>query len=315
MGNQIIWLTGASGFIGRCVAAELRTQGHRVFCFSNAGIGDRPAETAGDERHPLDFLDAAQIQSQVRQFGLPDVFIHLAWGDMAQPETNRHLEENVKAGQTLIDTLYDAGLKKFIFIGSMTEYGGRLGALQEDMPPEGRLTNYALGKIKVTEHGYARAAELKRIFLHIRPFFVFGAGQRKGSLINDLHEAFQAGREVQLGPCEHYRDFIHVSDVAQGVRRLLPVEASTTVNLGSGSVIQVKEYVKMFWAQFGGDPATLKFGARPMRANEPEQPQSYADLTRLKQLTGWTPSLNLKQGIARTVADLQLASPAGAKVS
>jgi nucleoside-diphosphate-sugar epimerase len=303
MGNQVIWLTGSSGFIGRCVAAELRNHGHTVLCFSNAGIGDRASETT-DERYPLDFLDAAQIQSQVRKFSLPDAFIHLAWADMAQPETNRHLEENVKAGQTLIETLYGAGLKKFVFIGSMNEYGARVGALQEDMPPEGRLTNYAVGKIKVSQYGNARAAASNRVFLHLRPFYVFGAGQRKGSLINDLHEAFQAGREVQLGPGEHYRDFIHVSDVAQGIRRLLPVETSTTVNIGSGKVIQVKEYVKMFWAQFGGDPATLKFGARPMRANEPEQPQSYADLVRLKQLTGWTPSLTLEQGIARTVADL-----------
>jgi nucleoside-diphosphate-sugar epimerase len=314
MGNQVIWLTGSSGFIGRCVVAELREHGHTVLCFSNAGIGDRASE-AKDERHPLDFLSAPHIQSQIRQFGLPDAFIHLAWADMAQPETNRHLEENVKAGQTLIDTLYEAGLKKFVFIGSMNEYGARVGALQEDMPPEGRLTNYARGKIKVTQHGYARAAVFKRVFLHIRPFYVFGAGQRKGSLINDLHEAFQSGRDVQLGPCEHYRDFIHVSDVAQGIRRLLPIETSTTVNLGSGRVIQVKEYVRLFWAQLGGDPAKLRFGARPMRANEPAQPQSYADLTRLKQLTSWTPALTLEQGIARTVEDLRRTSPPGHKPS
>jgi nucleoside-diphosphate-sugar epimerase len=304
MGNSTIWLTGSSGFIGRCVAAELRAHGHTVLCFSNAGIGDRAAEKS-DARHPLDFLDAQNIQEQVRRFGLPAAFIHLAWGDMAAPETERHLNENVRAGQTLIDTLYEAGLQKFVFVGSMTEYGGRVGALQEDMPPEGRMTNYALGKIKVAQHGFARAAGLKKVFLHVRPFFVFGAGQRKGSLINDLHEAIEAKREVSLGPCEHYRDFIHVTDVAQGIRRLLAVENSATVNLGSGRVIQVKEYVKMFWAQFGGDPATLKFGAKPMRANEPEQPKSFADLTRLKQLTGWTPSLTLDQGIARTVADLR----------
>ena len=304
MGTQTIWLTGSSGFIGRCVAAELRAHGHTVLCFSNAGIGDRATESQGD-RHPLNFLDAKNIREQVTRFGVPDAFIHLAWGDMASPETEKHIDENVRAGTTLIDTLYEAGLKKFVFIGSMTEYGGRVGALQEDMPPEGRMTNYALGKIKVTEHGYARAAALNRVFLHIRPFFVFGAGQRKGSLINDLFEATQAGREVSLGPCEHFRDFIHVSDVAQGIRRMLPVEKSATVNLGSGSVIQVKEYVKIFWAQLGGNPATLKFGARPMRANEPEQPKSYADLTRLKQLTGWTPSLTLEQGIAKTVQDLK----------
>jgi nucleoside-diphosphate-sugar epimerase len=307
MGNSTIWLTGSSGFIGRCVAAELRANGHKVLCFSNAGLGDRAAEAKGD-RLPLDFLDAKSISEQVTRFGVPDAFIHLAWADMAAPETERHLTENVQACRTLMDTLYEAGLKKFVFIGSMNEYGARVGALQEDLPPEGRLTNYAIGKIKATEYGYVRAGELGRVFLHVRPFYVFGAGQRKGSLINDLHEAIQAGREVSLGPCEHFRDFIHVSDVAQGIRRLLPLEKSTTVNLGSGRVIQVKEYVKMFWAQFGGDPATLKFGARPMRANEPEQPKSYADLTRLKQLTGWTPSLTLEQGIAKTVEDLKSTS-------
>ena len=70
-------------------------------------------------------------------------------------------------------------------------------------------------------------------------------------------------------------------------------------------MIQVRDFVLLLWKALGGDNRKLKFGVRKVGWDEPEQPRSYADLTRLKQLTGWAPSLTLEQGVTRTVEDLR----------
>ena len=203
-----------------------------------------------------------------------------------------------------INTVFECGVEKFLFIGSMNEYGGRTGALSETMKPEGRLTNYAKGKIKVAEYGLQRAKELNKIFIHVRPFYVFGPGQRSGSLINDVYHSFRNGYSPAIGPCEQYRDYIHVFDVVKGILLASKLADSITVNLGSGKYIQVREFVSMFWNCLGGDKNKLKFGSRSMRPGEPEQPKSFADLTRLKEVTGWSPDLSLEDGIKITIEKL-----------
>jgi len=198
-------------------------------------------------------------------------------------------------------------LKTFLFVGSMNEYGGRVGSLSEDMEPQGRLTNYAKGKIEVAKFGFRSAREHGATFLHARTFYVYGQGQRQGSLINDLYAAYRDGTEVSLSPCEHYRDYIHVADVAEGLHLLKDLDKSATVNLGSGTAVKVRDFVMLLWNALGGDVTKLRFGARQLRQDEPEQPKSYADLRLLKSLTNWSPALSLEEGIQLTAKELKAA--------
>lgn len=303
MNKNVIWLTGSRGFIGQHLLEELRSQSLEVKCFSNKQIEHVGSVASSCEF--LDYLDKNQIKSQVELFGLPDVFIHLGWGAMTEPESGEHLDNNVKAGKILINTLFELGLSKFMFIGSMNEYGARTGSLSEDMEAQGRLTSYAMGKSQVTQFGLQCAKLHKRIFISARVFYVYGPGQRKGSLINQLFNSFKNESEVNLGPCEHYRDYIHVYDVAEGIRRLIEIDKTTIVNLGSGSVIKLKDFVILFWKTLSGDEERLKFGAQPMRQGEPEQPESFCNLERLKKLTNWMPSLSLEEGINITIKKLR----------
>ena len=284
--SRKIWLTGSRGFVGRVVADAFRQTGGQLLGCTNQPVPEASAGTVQNSFVQVNYLDAEDIKDKIRRFGLPDLFIHSAWAAMDKPESPLHLDENVRAGKILIETLFREGLKTFLFVGSMNEYGARTGALSENQEPEGRLTNYAKAKREVAAIGFEAAKKFGKTFLHARTFYVYGAGQRAGSLINDLFEASLTGAEVNLSPCEHFRDYIHVSEVAEGLRRLSTLQDSVTVNLGSGTVVQVKDFVLLLWRALGGDPGKLKFGARKMGWDEPEQPKSFADLERLKQLTG-----------------------------
>ena len=237
---------------------------------------------------------------------MPDILIHLGWGDVAHPEYPIHLTEGVQSGRNLIETLFKLGLKKFITTGSISQYGGRVGLLSEDMEPGARLTNYAKAKTEVERLGLEAAQTYGKTFLCVRIPWAFGAGQRQGSLINDLFQAYLKGTSVSLSPCEHYRDYIHIIDVVEGLRRISAVDESTIINLGSGKCVQVKDFVLSLWKNLRGNNDKLKFGMRTLSPNEPDQPKSYFDLTRLTRLTQWQPALSLEEGIIKTIEDLKL---------
>lgn len=291
------WLTGSGGFIGRHVLQALRGRGDRTVCLTN-NPGNKSALAC-------DYQDRAGLRSLLDAHGVPDAFIHLGWGAMEDPGADEHLTRNVADAKGLVDALFDAGVRTFVFAGSINEYGAREGLLVEDQPAVGRMTNYALGKAAVTAHGLEQAARRGRTFVSARVCYTYGAGQRAGSLINKLFNCQRDGIAPELGPCEHYRDYIHVTDVASGLARCCDVTETGVLNLGGGRCWQVREFVTLLWRELGGAPERLRIGAHAMRAGEPEQPRSFVSLERLRRLTGWQPELTLEEGIRLTVKMLR----------
>lgn len=302
MAKQSIWMTGAGGFIGREAVRACVGTGAEILCLTPAAVNPSAGPEADRPRRiQVDFLNSNDIRGVVQQHGLPDCFLHLGWGAMTDPMSSEHLGANVAASRQLIDTLYAAGLKKIVFVGTCNEYGAREGLLSEDQLPVGRLTCYAQAKAAVAAYGLVQARARARTFLAVRLFYVYGPSQRAGSLINKLYRCFRDGVAPELGPCEHYRDYLHVRDVAEGLCRLSATEETAVVNLGSGRAVRMKDFVIQFWHALGGSPERLRFGAQPMRAGEPDQPHSYADLETLLRLTGWTPGITLAEGIELTI--------------
>lgn len=292
-----IWISGSRGFVGMHLVSELAPF-YNLLCISNKKDIDN------QDAHLIfvDFQNENSIRDTITKYGVPDIFIHLGWGDVPNPHSEMHLKENVSQSKNLITELYKAGLDKFIFVGSMNEYGNRTGSLSEEMDPIGWLTNYTKGKIEVASFGFQKAKEMNKKFIHIRLFYTYGP--LGGSLTQDLYRAYKNKTIVSLGHCEHYRDYTHVSDIVKGIKLLCDVDESITVNLGSGKAIHLKEFVSIFWNMLGGKSEMLHFGEKIMGQEQP-QPYCYANLDKLQKLTGgWKPSTSLEDGIRLTIKGL-----------
>ena len=108
-------------------------------------------------------------------------------------------------------------------------------------------------------------------------------------------------------PCfEHYRDYIHISDAVEGLKRLTFVNESGVVNLAGGKAIQLKQFVKLFWKELGANPNRLLFRGHEQPLYEQSQPKAYSDQTKIKSLTGWAPNLSISDGIRLTVEQLRI---------
>lgn len=298
-----IWITGSRGFIGIHLVPVLKDMCSELKCISNSTTKNSTS------RHDyeiinIDFLNIESINKAIKMYGKPDLFIHLGWGSMTNPHAEEHLTSNVLASKNLISTLFDNGLNKFVFIGSMNEYGDRIGRLSEDVSSTGFLTNYAKGKSRVASYGFEKAYQTKKQFIHIRLFYTYGPVSGKGSLIQTLYLGGRKNLDTHLGACEHYRDYIHVSEVVKGIQLISGIQDSVTVNLGSGKSIKVKDFALLFWKLLDANPEKLHFGSKERHANEQAQPNSFADLNRLENITGWMPSLSIEDGIKSTIKSL-----------
>ena len=218
---------------------------------------------------------------------------------------DNHITSNVTNSKNIINEFYDAGCEKIISMGSGSEYGDKVGLLKETDENLKIENNYVRGKRLVSNHGIETSLKLNRKFIHIRLFYTYGSGQSKDSLINQLFNKSRNGEEMNLSPCMHYRDYIHISEVTEGINKLLNVEESGIINLGSGSFIQLKEFVKKFWTKLGSDVNQLNFGAHVQPEFEQTQTKSYADLEKIQMLTGWKPNLSIDQGIDLTIKGLR----------
>jgi nucleoside-diphosphate-sugar epimerase len=297
--GSVVWLTGASGFIGRRLRRFLESRTKIVPI-----TVDPSATQASDGRIFLDLDNSDSVRRLIGKIGAPESFLHLGWGGMTTPNADIHLDKNIEVGRLLIRRLYDAGLQRFILVGSVDEYGDNTGLLREETPPLGLLTRYAEGKRILCKLAFEEAERFGRAFIHVRLTNTYGPGQRSVSLLNKLYALRLGDAPVDLGPCDNFRDYIYVDEAAEGLARLSAVDTSAIVNLGGGQPVLLRDFVLAFWRHLGADSARINFGTLPRRPDEPTQPKAWVELTRLEALTGWKPALSLDQGLQHTIAEL-----------
>ena len=296
--EQLIWLSGSRGYVGSYLCHYLKDLNYSVKAITNTGSGN-------NEIIYVDYSKPEEIYKALDKYGTPETFIHLGWGNVYDVHNKCHITENIKNTVNLINVLYEKGLKRFISVGSVSEYGDRAGALKETDVPLGFLNNYVKGKIATSEYGLKAKKKSNQIFIHIRLFYTYGAGQTHNSLINQLYKAYVSGDDINLSPCDQFRDYIHISQAIKGVEKILHLEKSGIINLSGGRMIQLKEFVQIFWKELSANPDKLIFGAHERPSFEQNQPKAYADLTNLKSFTNWSPSLSIKDGIRQTINELQ----------
>lgn len=285
-----ILITGAAGFLGARVAAELRAYGHAVTGTSRSGRRDLVTMDPGDRDR------VAQVLAEHR----PDAIVHLGWHAVhptyaTAPENTACLAE----GMQLVALAADHGCRRFVGAGSCMEYDWSFPRLDEHTTPTRPSTLYGECKRALGVDGEALARSRGMSFAWLRYGFVFGEGEAPTRLMASAIDAFAAGRDVPCTTGTAVRDFIHVGEAASATRAIVESAIDGAVNVGSGELTSVRAMVEAAAAAFGG-PGQPRFGALPDRAGEP--PVLELALDRLHREVGWRPGGSVRDGIARMVS-------------
>lgn len=288
-----ILVTGSTGYIGRHLLPLL--QDHEVLCLSRVA---RPPEGCPGVRMACGDLNAPEsYYSKLVQFS-PQCCVHLAWEGLPDYSFGRCLG-NLIAGCRLFENLERVGCSTVVAAGTCWEYGGLNGAVAEDRCGSD-VNLVASFKRALHSIGQAMFSKAGIRFVWARPFFIYGAGQRPGSLIPSCYRSFKNGNRPEIANPSAINDFIHVADVADAIRAFIQCEDVRGVyNIGSGEPAPVWQVVNRVAAQLE---------LPPIYSDMPASGTGFwADIGKAQSL-GWRPQRSLSAGIAETVEALELES-------
>jgi nucleoside-diphosphate-sugar epimerase len=215
-------------------------------------------------------------------------------------QVNRDLIESIcKAVAEVKDVRWPG--QDLIHAGSALEYGAIDGNLSEDSVPKPTCF-YGRSKLAGTLK-LARCSESFRLkTLTARLFTVYGPGEHAARLLPSLIEARRRDDGLEMTSGEQKRDFTYVEDVAEGLLRLGLAAANPgeVVNLATGRLTSVRAFAESAATVLGLDPTRLEFGKLPIRGEEMKH--SDVSIKRLRQLTGWTPTTAISEGIEKTLS-------------
>ena len=126
-------VTGATGFIGRHVLAELDTK----LVESIALVRPSKSNALGHLRAPFVQFDLHNAPHNAYDLlGRPDVLIHLAWSGLSNVNSLHHFEQEFPAQYRFLKNLIESGLRTLVVAGSCFEYGMLTGSLSENIDPQ-----------------------------------------------------------------------------------------------------------------------------------------------------------------------------------
>lgn len=289
-----VFVTGATGFIGREALPLLAKRGYDVHAVSHVAPRER---SLGVHWHRLDLLDCAAVERHLARIR-PSLLLHLAWNTRRSDHT-RGAENLAWVGSslTLVDRFRACGGKRAVFSGTYAEYGHRNSACDE-RDAVAPVSLYAVCKSALHQIVAAYAATTGLSYAWARIFTAYGPGDAPYRLIPYAVSSLVEGREAECGEGLVVRDFIFVKDVASALVRLLDCDIDGPVNVGTGRGHSVSDVLKEIAGQIGR-PELLRIGKRTQRADEPEAvvcvPGRLWD-------AGWHPSTELAAGLRETIA-------------
>jgi nucleoside-diphosphate-sugar epimerase len=284
-------VTGAAGFVGSAVVSHLLERDEPVLA-----IDRRPVVRPGVAAVRADLCDGdPTVQAALRE---AESVIHLAGcpgvRDRAPDLERRRRRDNVEAIRALLAaTPTDVPV---VVASSSSVYGGaRYGRASRESDPCHPVGGYAASKVWA-ERLCAARVDAGAPLAVARPFTVIGEGQRPDMALSRWIAAARQRRPLRiLGSLDRTRDFTDVRDVARALAALRG--ASGVVNIGAGSPHRLRDAVDAVGTILGAEPVVEVVPAAPE-----EVPDTWADPSRLAELTGIVPVTDLIDAVAR-VAD------------
>lgn len=290
-----VLVTGVTGFVGRILAAQLIERGAKV-----TGVATQVESVPGVDVRAHD-LASLPIDPD----GIDDV-IHLAGLAAVGPsfdDPQRYLSANSAMMTNVAEPLLRSGREcRVVVVSSGAVYGAGDGMPLTEDAPMVFGSPYAVSKVLVeNQAAYYRSRGLSTVVA--RPFNHIGPGQRTGFIVPDLAlrlRELPAGAVLQAGNLDARRDYTDVRDVAAAYVRLLEADepAHAVYNVASGVSRSGWDVLDHLIVALGVNRPEVETAVS--RAFDPSV--VVGDAGRLREETGWAPTVSFEKSIADYVA-------------
>lgn len=299
-----IAVTGAAGFIGSHLVAELLARDHVVRgCdafdpFYSRTVKERNLSSVRD--HPrftffeTDVRDAEAVEALLRDC---ECCIHLAAKAGVRPSfaaPGEYADANVVGTARLVEAAASEGVPKLVFASSSSVYGeGAPVPFREAAELGTPLSPYASTKV-AGENLLRNFAQSFETTVVLRLFTVYGPRQRPDLAIHKFARIIAADEEIPVyGDADSARDYTYVDDIVDGICRALDWSESFAIfNLGAGSPVTLDGMIQAL---------ERSLGRTARRRNLPPQrgdmQSTWADIEKARSALGYEPATSFQDGV------------------
>ncbi|MGC9319991.1 MAG: NAD-dependent epimerase/dehydratase family protein [Armatimonadota bacterium] len=298
-----ILVTGGAGFIGSNIVDRYIADGHQVSVVDNLATGRRSNLNPDAAFHEVSITDAEAL-AEVMAAEQPEVVNHHA----AQMDVRRSViepqfdaETNIIGTLNVIETARGAGARKFVFSSS----GGAIYGDADAIPtgegaPLQPVSHYGASKLagEVYFQLYGRLYGCDYTIL--RYANVYGPRQNPHGEagVNAIfaNMMLRGERPTIFGTGDKTRDYVYVGDVVEANVLALERGSGEVINIGTGVQTTDQEV-------YDAVAAAVGFEEPPIYGDERagDVRHSCVDPSRARQVLGWEPTVEFREGVRRTV--------------
>jgi NAD dependent epimerase/dehydratase len=313
-GKKIL-VTGADGFIGSHLTEFLVNSGAnvRAFVYYNSfnswgwldAVDDRIKRSievfAGDVRDPHG-VRAAMADCEVVFHLAALIAIPYSYHS---PDT--YVDTNIKGTLNVLQAARALSVERMVHTSTSEVYGtARVVPITEDHPLQGQ-SPYSASKIGADQMAMSFYLSFGTPVSIIRPFNTYGPRQSARAVVPTIISQIASGaRQVKLGAMHPTRDFNYVHDTVRGFVAVAESDAALgkVINVGSNYEISIGDAARMI-AELMQSSVQFITDEQRLRPEGSEVERLWADNSRARELTGWSPTYcgpeGLRRGLRETI--------------
>ena len=306
---KVILITGADGFIGSHLVEMLVAKGYQIRAlaqynsFNNWGwledvkCKDKIEVLTGDIR---DSHYCKLITKDV------DIIFHLA-ALIAIPYSyiapDSYVDTNIKGTLNICQAAKENGNIRVIHTSTSEVYGTAQYVPIDENHPTQPQSPYSATKIAADAMAMSFYNAFDLPVTIARPFNTYGPRQSARAVIPTIITQISNGvKEIKLGDVTPTRDFNYVDDTCRGFIALAECDESIgeTVNIGSNFEISIGDTLNLIKELMNSDVEFVVDENR-IRPSKSEVFRLWCDNSKIKELTGFKPQVNIKEGLQKTI--------------
>jgi UDP-glucuronate 4-epimerase len=308
-----ILITGGAGFIGSHLVDRLLSEGQwRISVLDDFNDFYDPAiKRSNAIRHQnepnyrlieADIRDSSALKKIFAENAF-DCIAHLAARAGVRPSLQQpllYVETNINGTMNLLQLAREKGVEQFVFGSSSSVYGinAKVPFSEED-PIRQPISPYAATKAagELLCHTYTHLYGIRCVCL--RFFTVYGPRQRPDLAIHKFAKLISQDQPIPVfGDGTTRRDYTFIDDIISGVRAAIDYSESDyeVFNLGESRTVELRELISLLEKELG---ATARIDRQPLQPGD--VPQTFADISKARQLLSYDPQTQIEEGIRRFV--------------